>query len=168
MRWWVPSLKFDSSALAAAPGAPVMFPHLELLMGFLNYPPLAAAWVEVEDCPQPFADMVHQIKVRTQRFQGQLVGAVSRYKSMSVSYLVDLPELKTACAKGDAGGCEQASVSKKDLDDLRGALEVALNKEAEARPREIRAMLEQLPAEDREFLSSASGGFKFLNEGKGY
>jgi hypothetical protein len=155
IRHWIPTLKFDDSVFSEDKGSLPLFPHLELLQGFLNYPALAAGWVEAESCPAQLADLVGNIKRRTQRYQSQMVGPIGDYKQLSTGYIADLPTATN-------------TTEKQDLDNLRSRIQASLNSEATARPQDLRSMLMTIPQQDRSFLSSISGGFKFLNEFKGY
>lgn len=149
------------------------FPHLELFLGFLNYPKLASQWLENKDCPDDLLGAINLIIQKTEAFHQFLGPKIAKFKHASTIHYNNLNALDR-CKKDldNSFLCKKVEedISKYNRASVNFLREIyaAIEEESKRRPLYISDELKKLNKETDDSLLKNSGGYLLLKDLKGY
>jgi hypothetical protein len=158
------------------PADPVRFPQINLLEANLDYPGMAAQWVESQDCPSALVSAIAQIKTSTDRFESRMVhdDAIQLFGLRREDFNGWLYE-HSRCSMQPQPSPESCAQTSVELSQVSGdALKISsemdreFQAESQSRPQLIRQALASLPDDIQRQLCRHAQGYEFLTDCQRY
>jgi hypothetical protein len=158
---------------------PVRFPQISLLQDNLDYPGMAAAWLQNSDCPYELMNVVGQIKRATDQVATQITSQYAeKLFTLRMEDLHDWSYENTRCTSAPtldpsiAPACTQRATRigliPQESETLSSEIDSQIAAESTARPVLIRRLLSTLSDDLQKQLCRHAQGFEFLSDCETY